>query len=368
MLEYIVNLHMHTIYSDGTSSHAEIAAAARRVGIDVVIITDHNILVNGIESYFPPKSNSSEKPVLLLVGEEIHDQARDPQKNHLLVFGADRELAQFASDPQQLINIVQEVGGLSFLAHIHDPEAPAVGEDDLSWEDWEVQGFNGIELWNAMSEFKSLLRSKPHAIFYAYNPSRVATGPFPQAITKWDKMLASGERIVAIGGSDAHALKLSLGPLRRVVFPYEFHFKAINTHILTPKPLSQEVESARHLVYNALRMGHCFIGYDLPAPTRGFRFTAHTDEGVFHMGDEVFLRSGVTLQIHLPHSTECQLIKDGTPIRINHRRTSFAHTVTEPGVYRIEAYIHYKGKKRAWIFSNPIYLRNPKNSKRKIIS
>jgi hypothetical protein len=29
---------------------------------------------------------------------------------------------------------------------------------------------------------------------------------------------------------------------------------------------------------------------------------------------------------------------------------------TEPGIYRVEATIHYLGRMRGWIYSNPIYI------------
>jgi hypothetical protein len=31
-------------------------------------------------------------------------------------------------------------------------------------------------------------------------------------------------------------------------------------------------------------------------------------------------------------------------------------TVTLPGAYRVEAYLMYRGARRGWIFSNPIYI------------
>ena len=37
------NLHMHTILSDGTKTHAELARIAGEAGLDFVIITDHNV-------------------------------------------------------------------------------------------------------------------------------------------------------------------------------------------------------------------------------------------------------------------------------------------------------------------------------------
>ncbi len=176
MYELIMNLHMHTRYSDGHATHEDIARAGLRAGLDVVIVTDHNVWVHGPEGYH----RDGDRRLLLLVGEEVHDQAREPQKNHLLVFGAGRELAQLASDTQRLLDAVQEANGLAFLAHPVDPAAPLFGETDISWVDWQAQGYTGIELWNGMSEFKSRLKTIMHAIYYAYNPYAIASGPFLQ--------------------------------------------------------------------------------------------------------------------------------------------------------------------------------------------
>jgi hypothetical protein len=50
------------------------------------------------------------------------------------------------------------------------------------------------------------------------------------------------------------------------------------------------------------------------------------------------------------------LVKDGKVIKTWQNRETAAHITTEPGIYRIEAYIHYLGRLRGWIFSNPIYV------------
>ena len=39
MHEIVVNLHMHTRYSDGTGTHKDIAHAAIKCGLDAVIVT-----------------------------------------------------------------------------------------------------------------------------------------------------------------------------------------------------------------------------------------------------------------------------------------------------------------------------------------
>ena len=357
MHEYVINLHMHTRYSDGHGSHQDIVNAAAQAGIDVVIVTDHNVLVKGIDGYYGDTGAEDEKAVLMLVGQEVHDQTRHLQKNHLLIIGAGRELATYADTTQQLIRSASEAGGLTFLAHPVDNSSSTLEEDDLSWVDWDVHGFDGIELWNGMTELKPLIKSKFHALFYAYLPKQIANGPFPETIRKWDELLAGGRKVVALGGSDAHAWPAKMGPLKRIVFPYEFHFKSINTHIWTSDPFDRNPERDINLVLEALRLGHAFIGYDLPASTRGFRFTAHYGDGVAWMGDEVSVDKGVTLQIRLPQVSEMCLIKDGKLLKSMTNRNTYSYHAKEPGVYRVEVYIRYRGKRRVWIFSNPIYVR-----------
>ncbi|MBC7875642.1 MAG: PHP domain-containing protein [Anaerolineales bacterium] len=353
MHEVVVNLHMHTRYSDGSGTHRDIAKAAFTAGVDVVIVTDHNVLVQGFEGYYKEKN----KKILMLIGEEVHDQARDPQKNHLLVFGSPRELATFAENPQLLINQVRDAGGLCFLAHPDDPEAKAFKETDISWVDWSVQNYTGIELWNALSELKTVVPTKLHGAFYAFFPAFIAHQPIPSTLEKWDELLSHGRRVVAIGGSDAHALHMSLGPVSRVIFPYDFHFRTVNTHVMLSEPLSGDVHSDRKLIYEALAEGHCFIGYDLPASTKSFRFTAQGKDVSVSMGDELPAKGGVTLQAKIPSLAEIRLLKDGMVIHTWKNQLSCAHITTEPGVYRVEVYRRYLGRLRGWIYSNPIYLR-----------
>lgn len=353
MEEIILNLHMHTTYSDGTGSHKDIAQAALRAGLDVVIVTDHNVLVSDKEGYHC----DGKKRLLMLIGEEIHDQARQPQKNHLLVFNAGRELATYAPDSQTLIDQVRRAGGLSFIAHPTDKNCPAIGEASIDWVDWQAQGFTGLELWNSLSELKSVSPTYLHAAFHVFFPHRIARGPEADTITRWDSLHSQGKRVVAIGGSDAHALKVHAGPLTRLVFPYEWHFRGINNHILSPQPLNGDLEHDRKLVYDALAAGHSFIGYDLPAPTRGFRFHAKGREQEYQMGDETDAKQGITLQVHSPLAAEIHLLKDGRPLKVWENRQAGLHNTNEPGVYRVEVYIHKWGRRRAWVISNPIYLR-----------
>ncbi len=345
--EYVGNPHVHTPYSDGQALHAEVAQAAAEAGLDFVIVTDHNVWVDGCEGYHGK--------VLLLVGEEVHDVRRQPQANHLLAYNAEAELATLASDPQGLIDAVNQRGGFCYLAHPFEYPSP-VGPhlDAIPWADWDVTGYTGLEIWNYMSEFKALARNKPMAVLYAYFPGLGITGPFRATLRQWDQLLSQGKRVAAIGGADAHGNTYSLGPLSRVVFPYTHLFRCVNTHILTERPLNGILEHDKPLIYDALRSGRTWVGYDLPASTAGFRFHARSGANHALMGDEL-TRTGATIfEVQTPHSADICLVHDGQ-IVARARGQHLKHTTADPGAYRVEVYRSYQGGRRGWIFSSPIY-------------
>jgi hypothetical protein len=351
MQDLTVNLHMHTTYSDGSGTHADLGKIALKTNVDVLLVTDHNVLVEGVDTFF----REGKRRVLVIANEEIHDQGRTPQKNHLLVFGADKELAPLANDPQSLIDAVREAGGICFIAHPFDPAMPAFGETDISWADWSVTGYTGIELWNGFSELKTVVKGKWSAVAFAFFPELIPHGPLQETLKKWDELTGKGGRVVAIGGSDAHAEHRSLGPLHKVIFPYDYHFKTINTHILTPNDLTGDLLRDKKMVLDALAAGHCFIGYDLPASTKGFQFSAQSKLASASMGDEIKFSGPVTLQVKLPSTAEIHLVMGGRVIKIG-RGETMVYICQERGVYRVEAYRQFMGKRRGWIFSNPIYI------------
>jgi len=352
--EYVANLHMHTPYSDGTWYHDEIAAAALRAGLDIICITDHNVWVDGPERYY----SAGDKRLLVLVGEEVHDASRQPQRNHLLVYNARRELAAFAQNPQSLIDAVNQAGGLAFLAHPFDSNVPLFDYEEISWVDWQVTGFTGLEIWNYMSSWAGLLTSRQAAVQYAFKPELGLVGPRPEVLAKWDELLVAGQHVVGIGNADAHGLEYAYWGLRRVLFPYEFLFRQINTHILTSHELSGELGPDRLAVTEALGAGSCFVGYDGIGATRGFRFTCHHERASQGMGSVVDNRAGVTLQVVAPAPCQIRMIHNGVEIGSWKDVTSATQILPArtTGAIRVEAWRNHLGQARGWIFSNPIYL------------
>lgn len=362
--EAIGNMHMHTPYSDGEKYHEAIAEDAIKAGLDFVIVTDHNIWVDGVEGYY----ENDHGRVLLLTGEEVHNVRRKPQASHFLAYDAKQELAALAPDPQALIDKTITSGGFGFLAHPHERDVPIANEPNLGWHDWDIDGFTGLEIWNYMSNFKNRLGDALErlpiqrrwlamlvAVRMALAPEKVITGPEPETLALWDQFLADGKRVVAIGNSDAHGTPMSVGPLKRDIYPYDFLFRAVNTHLLLPKPLSGDLEKDRRLIYQAVGQGNAFVGYDMPHPTKGFRFSGKgRDRGI--MGDRIKMDAGATLQVHAPMKAPMRLIRFGEIVAEVENKTTLTYTPMEPGAYRVECDIQYHGRTRGWIYSNPIYL------------
>jgi hypothetical protein len=360
MEELVCNLHIHSKYSDGTGDYQSITRAALKKNVDVIIMTDHNIRVKDVEGYH----DSDGKRVLMLTGEEVHDQHREPQKNHTLVLGAAEEMASFAYDPQVLMDEVQKSGGFSFLAHPYEYDLQLFHEPDISWASWDVDNFTGIELWNGFSEFKTVARNLRQAFFYGFFPEYIAHGPLPVVLAKWDDLLTSGRKVAVVGGSDAHSLNFKAGFFRKTIFPYEFHFSAINNHLVVPSKLSGELEQDKRMIYHALGTGCSFIGYDLPASTKGFSFTIEDQARTYQMGETIEIFEGATLRVKLPQKSYIRVIHNGQLIHLEERADRLVLPVAEGGYYRVESTIHFLGKERGWIFSNPIYVTSAKKKSR----
>lgn len=357
MYEYVGNLHAHTTYSDGAGTHAVVAAAAIRAGLDFVLTTDHNVLVQGVEGYY---RNPDGRQVLLLTGEEAHDMQRDPQRNHLLVYGAHAEMAPAAQNrpPQRLLDAVNAAGGCAFLAHPIDRAVPWLGEGSYSWEDWDLQGYAGIELWNTMSSLKPLLATPFSTAVAVFDfPGRLA-GPDPDILALWDRLLAEGRRVSAVGNSDAHATPMRAGPLKRVIFPYEMLFRMVNTHVLLEHPLTGDWRADGGALLEAVGRGRSFVGYGLPGDPRGFRFEARTESGetLATFGGDVRPGQAVELRISAPAPARLRLIRQGEVVKEGYG-TALTYRPSQPGAYRAEAWRAYRGRERGWAFSNPIYVR-----------
>jgi hypothetical protein len=348
MNEYVCNLHVHSTYSDGTGTIEEIAAEARKAGVDVVGITDHH----GLPGLQKGEEGWHGK-TLVLIGTEIGHE-----RNHYLAWRVYKEVEDRPENPQAVIDAVRAQGGIGFIAHPFEKGCKyGFSGKAFTWDNWNVAGFTGICIWNFTSQWKGPLTNPLKAAYYYFYRRGAVPGPDASTLSTWDSCLARG-KVVGIGGTDAHAFRFGFWFIKPKIFPYGYLFKTINTHILTEKALTGELAADRKLVYGALERGHCFVSFDLIGDGRGFEFTAEAGARKVIMGDDISLSGGVKLVIKLPKAAHVRVIRDGAPWREGFGAFHM-YTAKKPGVYRVEAFKRgfITGKLRGWIFSNPVYVR-----------
>ncbi|GBD88622.1 PHP domain protein [bacterium BMS3Abin03] len=345
MFEYIGAIHIHSVYSDGSGEVPQIAKFADEVGLDYIILTDHNTLRALNEGYEQWYGNT-----LCLVGCEINDKEN---KNHYLAFGIDKTYSTRIG-AKEYVRRIKEDGGFGFIAHPHEKRKHMAEHPPYPWLEWDSNDFDGIEIWNHMSEWmENLTEENKYQAFL--HPLRTIAAPPEETLKIWDELNLK-RKVTGIGGVDAHAHKYNLlGFLEVEIFPYKVLFKSIRTHILVDEEIERkqsddEIAEAKKVIYNALAEGRSFIANDYHADSTGFRFFAETNDGIFQMGDYVDAVDKVKLKVLLPVQTaDIRLIYNGKTIATTENKEA-EFLINESGVYRVEVFIH----KKAWIYSNHI--------------
>src|SRR3990170_1825811 len=331
MFEYIGAMHMHSVYSDGSGEVSEIAKAAAEVGLDYIMLTDHNTLRALKAGYEGWHAHT-----LLLVGCEINDRQN---KNHYLAFGINQAFSTRLS-AAEYVHKVKEMGGIGFIAHPHEKRTHMKEQPAYPWIDWDVDGYTGIEIWNHMSEWmENLTEQNKYQSFL--HPLRTIVAPQKKTLKLWDELNLK-RKVVGVGGVDAHAHKYNLlGFLEVEIFPYKVLFKSIRTHILTEEEIKKgkgikTVENAKKEIYSALGSGKCFFANDYHGDSRGFRFFAKAGGKIYQMGDTVTVAKKVNLKVLLPVSNaEIRLIHNGK--KVNETKGNEGDfIVNRKGVYRVE--------------------------------
>ena len=346
MYEYVAALHVHTTFSDGSGTMPEVMAAARKAGLSILMINDHDTLTALTEGY-----EGYHDGLLVLVGAELSGP-----HNHYLIFGAQSCPIYDWRHPQKSIDEVRSNGGIGFLAHPCEQGSPlSDGGWAYTWKNWEVYGFDGIEIWNHTSRWKAKAQTTALALFHFLFKTYTLDGPEPEVLARWDR-LNQNRRVAGVGGADVHAAKVGgIGPFEVKIFPYEAGFSAITTHLLLGQPLTGDPESDKQAVLTALAQGSSFVAHDRLSPAKGFFFILQKKNGRdIMMGRETRYEPESTLVWRLPRPGRVRIVRDGKSAfegpSVNGR-----FTVPGPGVYRLEAdrKMPFFGF-RPWIFSNPI--------------
>jgi len=345
MIEYVGVAHVHSLFSDGTGEIPEIVKYADESDLDFLLVTDHNTL-RGLKEGFEKWYGKT----LCLIGCEINDKEN---KNHYLAFGINETYSTRLA-AKDYVRKVKDAGGIGFLAHPHEKRNHMKEHPPYPWVDWSIEDFDGLEIWNHMSEWmENLTEQNKYTSFL--HPLRSIVAPPTETLKLWDELNLK-RKVVGMGGVDAHAHKQNLfGFFEVEIFPYKVLFKSIHNHVLLPSPLvkgsgKQKLAKSKAAIYEALGYGRCFVANDYHANSKGFQFFAKSGKKKFYMGDTVDFSERTTLYVTLPvQNAEIKIIRNGREIA--HFSSEKAELeVKKAGVYRVEVYYFNK----AWIYSNHI--------------
>jgi hypothetical protein len=352
MFDYAGCIHFHSAYSyDAFEPIERIIASALRSGLDFAVVTDHFNLdakKNGFERYHEAQG----RKMLLLVGEEI-----SPRYNHYLAMNISEPVMMTKADlhSQDTIDAVNARGGFGFIAHPTHSGAPFAGIRAYPWVDWNVKDFAGISIWDLIGDWTSQCVSPWGLICAVLNTTGAIRGPKTETLQKWDELTQRG-RYVAIGEIDNHATRKRMGIFSKRIFPFNFAFRTVRTHVLLEQPVTGQCESDKAAIYAALRSGCSYVSFDYWQSPTGFQFEMFDGKQRTRMGGRI-TRSGPTLlEIKLPAPGRIRLIRNGRMIRQETSRTYMERDVDVAGVYRVEVDLKVRGAWRPWIYSNPIWV------------
>jgi hypothetical protein len=348
LIECRGNVHIHSRYSDGGESVAEIVHAASVNGLDFIGLNDHDYMTDGLHL----EEEGVRHGVCVLMGLEIGGR-----HHHYLAFNIPEMIRGKDLPPQEVINWVNTQGGFGFLAHPFEKGMPFKDHSTAyTWNDLEVKGYTGISIWNYMSRWKERVRSPLHGLYCLFFKQLSLRGPSRETLSFWDRKCRDG-RVVAIGGSDAHGDLFSWGPLRFRPFTYQTLLNTINLHLLLKEPLTSDFEAAKEQILEAMQEGRLFIAHDGLKSARGFSFSYETNSGeIFQMGEEHGFVPG-TFAVRSPAPGRIRLVKNGATSG-EWKGREVQVEIEQKGIYRVEVHklVPFFGWK-PWIFSNPIYLR-----------
>ena len=356
--EYTGVIHIHTTYSDGGGTYADIAHIAEKLGLDYIIPSDHNTLQpirDGWGRYV--------KDVLVIPAVE---NSMDHGAGHFLAIGDSLALVRSQTVPSDSVYKTTLAGGnMIFLAHVFHPV-------HNHWQDWDIGGFTGIEIFNLDENWRGNLNSAhvnrlfAAALVYPFfndtSLDYVITYPEKQ-MAKFDE-LNMHRKVIAIGSTDAHAKYLVHGVAASAVPDYASMFNTVQTVIMTTEPYIGEYGHDREITLDALRAGRSYVGFPGYGAIRGFRFTASTTSKTVTCGDSLKIDTAARFYVALPDSMHVtlQVIRNGEVIMESVDAESLQWLESQPGVYRVQVFqdriqLPFLRKRHfPWILSNPIYL------------
>ncbi|MHC4916118.1 MAG: hypothetical protein ACYTGB_11575 [Planctomycetota bacterium] len=330
--ELVGAVHVHTGHSDGSGTVAEVAAAAETLGLDFVVIADHDRL-----SARESGAEGHHGNVLIAAGAEISTKRN---MTHLLALGHSWTAARFAYTVDEALRRTHDDGGKGLLAHAQGRGLGGRGRDRRDWPWWDHPQLAGAEIWSYLQDWGGSFRLLRPASYSLENVPRWIGGPPEWLLSHWDEQ-AEKRPFAGIGASDNHAKRL--WPFRRQYWPHVQMLGRLVNRVRLKGPLSDDGAEAARQVMAVLGEGRCAFAREELASSEGFAFFAMRsaecgmrNEAVAHSGDSIAFESAIKLVVESPVEAELRICRLGSVVASGSgKRLEFEPA--EAGAYRAEA-------------------------------
>jgi hypothetical protein len=231
-------IHVHSSFShDSEGRMEEILAAAKKLAIDVVCMTEHP--QKGAD---PARSlregwSGLRDGVLFIQGLEL--------RHNLLAIGISRMPA--GEGPQGVIDDIHAQGGIAIVSHPEEVKA------------WDFDRFDGMEIWNTHAAMKEALdrkdflprvakrlKEQPDLLFL-----ELLAEPLDN-LARWSEIRAS-RPCAMIAGNDSHQNVDFFG---RKLDPYERSLGFVTTHVMA-------TELTPCAILEAIRAGRTYVQFEI---------------------------------------------------------------------------------------------------------
>lgn len=329
-------IHIHSVYSDGTGDIESISKAAKNAGLDWIIVTDHNSfeIEEGIYN-----------GVYVIRGEEISPK----DENHYLALGINKYI-QPNVNAKHNIEAVKLNGGFGFAAHADESDYRRNSHQPIKWTNKNITP-DGVEIWNWFSEWADNLNDRnifslAYAYLFKHNLVKEANAT---TIKWWDKLNNTSDKIIpAIGGIDAHALKIKGYVIPVTIFPYQDMFKTIVNVISSNKPFAKDFETRKTQILEAIKTGRNLIINRVVSKEIPIFKISNKNQTVTN-GESISLDNETLLNVQTKKKGSIKIFHNGKEIK-SVISNSIKMLLNEVGKYRVEIKI----EKCGFAYSNPI--------------
>jgi hypothetical protein len=265
---YRGDIHAHTHHSDAAWDVPDLVAAARRIGLDFVTLTDHNTT-----SALPEMASYTAPDLLTMGGVEL-----TTFWGHAVCLGADRWIdwrVDAAGEGMARIAQTQtELGVLFIIAHPQDEGDPVCTGCRWVYPQMRPGPARMVEVWNGRWD--------------STDPQEKNEG----SLNLWYEWLNAGHRLVATSGTDAH------GPA---------HIDGVGFNVVYARELSQPA------IVEGLAAGRVYLS---AGPTLVFSARNATGDKS-QIGQSLSADGALTLQAawqNAPDGARLRLVRNGEVI------------------------------------------------------